>query len=212
MVPPSKSGRHRAGKANINIFRFRDKFMLFLSTAVPFASILLPPYAAAAHSPAGRNRPRSLPPPIGCAHPRTLRARPYSILFAACAEGAKIHAMADHPLIDQQAIENLRSLNPDDADEFLREIIGIYLEDTPARFADLDQSLVAGDGQKFTRAAHSIKGSSANVGAMTVRALAEKLEHQSARQGLGDVAPLLAELKAEFARAQAEFARLLPPR
>lgn len=119
--------------------------------------------------------------------------------------------MADHPLIDQQAIENLRSLNPDDADEFLREIIGIYLEDTPARFADLDQSLVAGDTPKFTRAAHSIKGSSANVGAMTVRALAEKLEHQSARQGLAEVAPLLAELKAEFGRAQAEFARLLPP-
>lgn len=120
--------------------------------------------------------------------------------------------MAEIPLIDLQAIENLRALNPDDDDEFLREIVTIYLEDTPQRLAELDQSLAAGDTQKFTRAAHSVKGSSANLGAMTVRAAAEQLEHQSAKQGLGDVAGLLANLRAEFLRAQAEFAKLVPPR
>ncbi len=117
--------------------------------------------------------------------------------------------MADLPVIDSQAIENLRALNPDDGDEFLREIIAIYLEDTPQRIAELDQSLAAGDVPKFTRAAHSIKGSSANVGAMTVRAVAEQLEHQSAKQGLDAVTSLIASVKAEFARAQAEFAKLL---
>lgn len=118
--------------------------------------------------------------------------------------------MADQPLIDPAAIENLRSLNPGDNDEFLREIIGIYLEDTPARLVELDQSLAAGDAAKFTRAAHSIKGSSSNLGALRVRATAEKLEHQSAKQGLGDVAGLLAEVKAEFARARAELEKFLP--
>ncbi len=120
--------------------------------------------------------------------------------------------MADLPLIDQQAIENLRALNPGDNDEFLREIVAIYLEDTPQRLAELDQSLAAGDVSKFTRAAHSIKGSSANLGASTVRAAAEKLEHQSGKQGLADVAGLMAEVKAEFARAHAELSKLLAPR
>jgi HPt (histidine-containing phosphotransfer) domain-containing protein len=120
--------------------------------------------------------------------------------------------MADHPVIDLQSIENLRALNPGDNDEFLREIVAIYLEDTPVRLAELDQSLAAADIPKFTRAAHSIKGSSANLGAMTVRAIAEQLEHQSAKQGLDHVADLLASLKAEFARARAEFDKLLPPR
>lgn len=119
--------------------------------------------------------------------------------------------MAENPVIDLQSIENLRELNPGDNDAFLREIIGIYLEDTPLRLAELDQSLVAGDVPKFTRAAHSIKGSSANLGAMTVRAVAESLEHQSARQGLADVQPLLAMLKQEFARAQSELGKLLAP-
>lgn len=120
--------------------------------------------------------------------------------------------MADLPVIDRQSIENLRELNPGDNDEFLREIIGIYLEDTPLRLAELDQSLTAGDVPRFTRAAHSIKGSSANVGAMVVRGLAEALEHQSARQGLSDIGGLLAELKSEYARAQAELAALVAPR
>lgn len=119
--------------------------------------------------------------------------------------------MADHPVIDLQSIENLRALNPGDNDEFLREIVAIYLEDTPVRLAELDQSLAAGDTPKFTRAAHSIKGSSANLGAMSVRAIAEQLEHQSAKQGLDNVADLLASLKAEFARAKVEFDKLLPP-
>jgi histidine phosphotransfer protein HptB len=118
--------------------------------------------------------------------------------------------MADVPIIDPQSIENLRSLNPGDNDEFQREIIAIYLEDTPQRIAELEQSLAAGDTPKFTRAAHSVKGSSANLGAMGVRAVAEKLERQSHDQGLTNVAELLANLKSEFARAHVEFAKFMP--
>jgi HPt (histidine-containing phosphotransfer) domain-containing protein len=117
--------------------------------------------------------------------------------------------MADSSAIDPQAIENLRALNPGDNDEFVREIAGIFLEDTPLRIAELDQSLAAGDTTKFTRAAHSIKGSSANLGANAVRAVAEKLEHQSRTQGLDSVNPLVTELKSEFSRAEAELSRLI---
>ena len=120
--------------------------------------------------------------------------------------------MADTPVIDPQAIDNLRSLNPGDNDEFLREIAGIFLEDTPQRIAELSQSLVAGDAPKFTRAAHSIKGSSANLGAMALRAVAEKLEHQSRSEGLGAVAPLVESIKTEFARAEAELRKVVPAR
>jgi histidine phosphotransfer protein HptB len=118
--------------------------------------------------------------------------------------------MPDIPVIDPEALENLRALNPGDNDEFLREIAGIFLEDTPQRIAELDQSLAAGDVPKFTRAAHSIKGSSSNLGAMTLRAAAEKLEHQAKTAGLGGVAALVDAVKVEFARTQAELGRLVP--
>lgn len=117
--------------------------------------------------------------------------------------------MPDPSAIDPQAIENLRALNPDDGDEFLREIAGIFLEDTPLRIAELEQSLAGGDVSRFTRAAHSIKGSSSNLGAVAVRNVAERLEHLSRTDGLGGVSTLLAELKVEYARAQAELSRLI---
>ncbi len=110
--------------------------------------------------------------------------------------------MPDSSVIDPQAIENLRALNPGDNDEFLREIAGIFLEDTPLRIADLDQSAQAADVAKFTRAAHSIKGSSANLGAIALRALAEKLETQVRAEGLANVAGLVVQIKAEFDRTR----------
>lgn len=117
--------------------------------------------------------------------------------------------MGEIAVIDPQSIENLRALNPDDGDEFLREIAGIFFEDTPNRIAELDQSLASGDLSKFTRAAHSIKGSSSNLGAMALRAAAEKLEQQAIARGLADVATHLAAVKAEFSRAHAELSALI---
>jgi HPt (histidine-containing phosphotransfer) domain-containing protein len=115
------------------------------------------------------------------------------------------------PILDQEAIDNLRALDPDGGDTFLREIAGIFIEDTPKRIAEIDQSLAAGDTATFVRAAHTIKGASANLGASALRAVAEQLEHRAKKDGLADVAALVAELKTAFANAQTALTELLPP-
>lgn len=117
--------------------------------------------------------------------------------------------MLDSSVIDPQAIENLRDLNPDDGDEFLREITGIFLDDTPQRIAELEHSLAVGDNVTFIRAAHSIKGSSANLGALVLRAAAETLEHESKVNGLGSIGPLIEAVKVEFGRAQVVLSGLM---
>lgn len=71
--------------------------------------------------------------------------------------------MTNPAIIDPESIENLRSLNPGDNDEFLREIVEIFLEDTPKRLDELTDCLGTQDVRRFTRAAHSIKGSSTSV-------------------------------------------------
>jgi len=116
--------------------------------------------------------------------------------------------MSETSVIDPQAIENLRALNPGDNDEFLREIAGIFLEDTPLRMNELDQSLAAGDIATFTRAAHSIKGSSANLGALALRAVAEKLENEARTHGISGLSALVQQLKDEFIRAENALAQL----
>ena len=66
----------------------------------------------------------------------------------------------------------------------------------------------AGDVATFTRAAHTIKGSSANVGAQVLRGVAERLARTARTEGLGAVAPLIAECEAQYVLAAAELARL----
>ena len=117
--------------------------------------------------------------------------------------------MTSSPVLDPEAIAGLRALSPDDGDAFLREIVGIFLEDPPARLRELHASLAKGDVPAFTRAAHSIKGSSSNIGASELRATAEKLEHHAKQQGLVGVEPLQAAVEAAFARAEVELRKLL---
>jgi histidine phosphotransfer protein HptB len=111
------------------------------------------------------------------------------------------------PIIDPEAIENLRSLSPDD-DSFVRELIGVFLSDTPERIAELRRALESGDASLFVRAAHSIKGSSSNLGASRLRAVAERLEHSSRTAGLAGLTPGLGDLEAEFATARTELEKL----
>jgi HPt (histidine-containing phosphotransfer) domain-containing protein len=116
--------------------------------------------------------------------------------------------MASPPVIDPVTIENLRALSPEDNGEFLREIIGIFLADTPLRFTELEESLAAGDTPKFTRAAHSIKGSAANLGALALGESAHTLETQSKQKPLGELSALVAAVRDEYAKAKAELEKL----
>jgi len=118
--------------------------------------------------------------------------------------------MSSETLIDPEAIENLRALTPDDPDSFLREIIAIFLDDTPARIADLRKSLASGDQGEFTRAAHSIKGSSSNLGANQLRAISAELEHRGKVEGIAALGPRVDDLENAFASARVALEKLLP--
>lgn len=117
--------------------------------------------------------------------------------------------MPPTPIIDPHALDNLRMLNPDDGDEFLREIVAIFISDTPKRLDELDECLASGDAVKFVRAAHSIKGSSSNLGATGLRHAAEVLEQHAKQAGLVDLGTMMADVRREFTRAEQELARLV---
>ena len=114
-------------------------------------------------------------------------------------------------IIDPEAIENLRALTPDDPESFLREIIGIFLEDTPARIGELRQALASGDQAQFTRAAHSIKGSSSNLGARELREVSSDLEHRAKEHGVAGLEPRVVDLENAFATTKVALEKLLSP-
>jgi HPt (histidine-containing phosphotransfer) domain-containing protein len=111
--------------------------------------------------------------------------------------------------LDPEAIANLRALGDEGDDTFLIEIIGIYLEDTPLRLADLRTAQAKGDTALYNRSAHTIKGSSSNVGARNVRTLAETLERRCKTEPTSALEPLRAELESAFERVAVELRALI---
>lgn len=76
------------------------------------------------------------------------------------------------PLFDRPAA--LERLEGDE--ELLREIIGIYLEDAPRLFLALKQARTDCDQKTSERQAHSLKGASANVGAVALQEISFSAE------------------------------------
>ena len=72
--------------------------------------------------------------------------------------------MPDIPTIDPQAIDALRDMSPEDGDEFVRELVDIFLQDTPQRLAELEQAINRQDMPAATRAAHGPPRLSAYAG------------------------------------------------
>lgn len=113
------------------------------------------------------------------------------------------------PALDPAALAALRELNPGD-DSFFQDLIQIFLDDSPQRIAEIEQSLVKRDVRQLTLAAHSLKGSSSNFGAERLRALSEQLELLGRQGPLGDAPGQLLALKNEFARVRAALEALVP--
>ena len=83
-------------------------------------------------------------------------------------------------------------------DEFT-DLVRVYLEDTPKAVALLEQAAASGQTAGIIAPSHSLKSTSANLGALRLSDLARRLEH-GARSGElgGDPAVLVNELKREY--------------
>ena len=68
----------------------------------------------------------------------------------------------------------------DDDTELLDELVSLYLEEMPRHLDALRAALDAGDGDTAKRCAHTIKGSSDNMGAVAVRDVALAMETAAA--------------------------------
>jgi HPt (histidine-containing phosphotransfer) domain-containing protein len=78
--------------------------------------------------------------------------------------------------LDKTALVNLYNIGGKD---FLLRMIDNYLAQSPARLQSARKNLASGDLKSLHLIAHSLKASSANLGAAKVQELAEKLEEMA---------------------------------
>jgi HPt (histidine-containing phosphotransfer) domain-containing protein len=84
-------------------------------------------------------------------------------------------------------------------DEFLRELIDLYLSDAPAQLQALAGAVRSENGAAVSAAAHKLKGSCGNVGAEGLVALCQKLESSAKASRFDELPDLLRKATQEFA-------------
>jgi HPt (histidine-containing phosphotransfer) domain-containing protein len=80
-------------------------------------------------------------------------------------------------LLDQKALDNIRAVHREGAPKLLERVINIYFESSPKLLQTLRDAIAGDDAaETIERAAHSLKSSSANLGATRLTALCGDLE------------------------------------
>ena len=112
-------------------------------------------------------------------------------------QNTKGHA-APQPVLDRGVLDELHAVIGDAA----LQIVAVFLEDAPAMVRQLQQAAQNGDEPRLQALAHTLKSSSANVGVLSLSAVAQRIEHEARAGSLQRPAVAVALLVAEFARAR----------
>ena len=82
----------------------------------------------------------------------------------------------DSVSVDLSVLQEFKTLMGDDGDEIVIEVIDLFLSDTPEKLVKMQQAIAHADSEELRKAAHSLKSSSAGVGATGLSALCQELE------------------------------------
>ena len=115
----------------------------------------------------------------------------------------------DRGPIEYRALENIRSTEPDGSGDILKRILGLYLDDSPKLLSQLKNAVEQGDTESVRRTAHSLKSSSANVGANHLSSLLAKLELRGREESLVGTAPVLTQILGEYGAVRDTLTREL---
>jgi HPt (histidine-containing phosphotransfer) domain-containing protein len=101
-------------------------------------------------------------------------------------------------------LEHLQQIS-EGCPEFERELLEIFIEDSRHHLQVLQQAIAALNSRQIYQTAHHLKGSSANVGASRMQAIAASLEnHYASGKNFSAFLPepLVAELEASLDQIQ----------
>jgi HPt (histidine-containing phosphotransfer) domain-containing protein len=83
-----------------------------------------------------------------------------------------------NPLLNLETLNDIREMDPPGKNDFLLKIIGAYLTDTTNRFKSLVMAHKTNDLQALVVLAHTIKGSSLNLGADRLATVMQRIEKE----------------------------------
>jgi len=113
-----------------------------------------------------------------------------------------------HAVLDLSVIEELRELGGEEEPDLVLELIGIFLEDTPKRLAEMTSALEEGNLEGMLRAAHTLKSSAANMGGLALRDVCIEMERTAKAGERDEYQRLTAECQSAFAEFEKALGKL----
>jgi HPt (histidine-containing phosphotransfer) domain-containing protein len=102
-------------------------------------------------------------------------------------------------VLDSTALDAIRSLQSDAAPRLLAQVVQIYLDSTPALIEQLRIGMQTSDLDAIRAAAHSLKSSSANLGANAFANLCRSVEIAARAGSMGPDVPAIDLVEHEYA-------------
>ena len=137
-------------------------------------------------------------------------AKPYTLAGLRAVLVRWLPAVArEVPAIDHKVLQSLCELDETGGLDLAREIFEAFLESAEPAMARIEAALADGDLGVLGQAAHAMKSSAANVGALALSAGHRELERCAREARLADAQRLLAPVRHEHARAVAALRELM---
>lgn len=133
---------------------------------------------------------------------RTISPR-YSV--TAMKEGFQPRTHEQSRTIDQQVLEKIQNLQQAGAPDILSRVIHLYLETAPGLIETMSEASKNGDSIVLQNSAHSLKSSSANLGALTLSSICKELESMGREDRIQEVPPLIEVLQIESQKVEMEL-------
>jgi CheY-like chemotaxis protein/HPt (histidine-containing phosphotransfer) domain-containing protein len=111
---------------------------------------------------------------------------------------AAIADLDQHPVLDAAVMGDLKRMAGQRAAALLATIAQQYGEDSPKRLDEVTIAIAHRDSDRLRKAAHSLRSSSANLGALRLAALAEVVENHARQGKTSEIDDLLPKLREEY--------------
>jgi len=122
-------------------------------------------------------------------HQTSKQTQAAELAAAATAKAAEV--------LDRQVLDQLSKVRTNGKPELLARVINLYLQESPKLVQKLKQAARAGNGPEMASCAHSLKSSSANVGAKVLSRYCEEIETSARRADTDEARKILGKIETE---------------
>jgi len=99
--------------------------------------------------------------------------------------------------LQREALDAIRELAGDNTD-LLQQIVALYLDSTPGLLEQMKSGFANGDLTTIRNAAHTLKSSSANLGATELSKMCSQLEAAARAGAIGPETPSAQAIESEY--------------